>query len=236
MPKERVMSGPQFHEIARALCRSNLPSSAKVVGFCLLDFANNGDNIAWPSLATIAESCHMNRATVVRSVSVLTQCGWIDRIPTARNQSARRAMRLGADLVGAPCASTRRKIKPTVGAPCASNDLLNAPLNDSPPVKFQRKKPTRRCNERIPESVDVVIAYGAEKFQRNAAFCTEFFEYWEGEGWPRKDWRRTFANRVVSQGNRGAIEDDGAGLYPASQQGRNTTDAEDLLIFGRTFP
>lgn len=188
MLKEQAMSGPQFHEIARALCKSNLPSSAKVVGFCLLDFANNDDNVAWPSLGTLASCCNMNRATVVRSVAVLTQCGWIDRIPTARNQSARRILRLGADLVGAPCASTRRKNEPTVGAPCAPNVLVNVLFNDSGGAE-EKPKPKKAATPRkqcgfIPPTVAEVVAYNAGLEDAiDDDECRRFHEWFDEREW-----------------------------------------------------
>lgn len=131
------MSGQPYHEYVKAVLAARIPTASKLVAIYLIDRAST-EGVAWPSLGTISRECNMTRSTVVRNIAILTKLGWIAREPTEINESARRAMRLGADLMGAQCASTRRTARlqgarnaPRVGAQCAPNVLLTDLKNDS---------------------------------------------------------------------------------------------------------
>lgn len=58
----------------------SMPAHAKIVRLYLARCAND-QQLAWPSLETIAEKCGLSRATVVRALKWLVDSGWVKRLP-----------------------------------------------------------------------------------------------------------------------------------------------------------
>lgn len=201
------MSGNSYHDLVRAIIGSNLPPTSKVVAIYLVGRADDS-GVAWPSLTTISRECRMTRSTVVRNISILTQNGWIDRQITDFKESARRAMRLGADLVGAQCAGGRRKNRPRVGAQCAPTDSMkdldkglvvarpilvqsiaddsrnNRPPPNEPPQDgngfFLVADPPKPKKDR-PENLEEVLARGRE-IGLHPTVCEKFWCHYSANG------------------------------------------------------
>lgn len=61
----------------RKLCESELNSSAKLVGLVLANYFYCGKP-CYPSLLTIANDCSLSKPTVVNSIKILVDCGFIE--------------------------------------------------------------------------------------------------------------------------------------------------------------
>lgn len=112
----------------RALTRSGLPSSARLVGFVLSTLTDPDLTIPalyTPSLSRLAKLTGLNEATVKRHLNVLEDGGWVRRdrpsISAARkNHDRTQYALLTPDLeddLGAPCALPGRTVSPGLGAP-----------------------------------------------------------------------------------------------------------------------
>lgn len=68
-----------FFTWRRAMARSELPSTTKLVLFVIAEYANAVDEVMWPSVETIAGLASLSERSVGTHLTVAEQSGWLTR-------------------------------------------------------------------------------------------------------------------------------------------------------------
>ena len=123
---------------ALAMQKKGLKPVTKIVLYWIADHHNSETGACFPSLATLATECEMDRTTIIRHIDSLCSMGFIEKVERNRNNGSRTSNGYRLNLVKQPvvnCDPPRRKMQPPPVAICnplnlGSNNLGNITSKD----------------------------------------------------------------------------------------------------------
>jgi len=122
---------------ALAMQKKGIKPVTKIVLYWIADHHNSETGACFPSLATLATECEMDRTTIIRHIDSLCSMGFIEKVERNRNNGSRTSNGYRLNLVKQPvvnCDPPRRKMQPPPVAICnplnlGSNNLGNITSN-----------------------------------------------------------------------------------------------------------
>lgn len=147
----------RWHE---ALTRAKLPDKAKLVGLTLWNYTSAEGRNAFPGNRRLANDLGISERTVIRSLALLREHGWITRTSTANRSGPRSlsdvyALAFPAERVTQACHSVEDER--------VTNDadhLTNEPVSDDTAVSHQQ--PSTSPKQQPATSVEVNLDAGRE--------------------------------------------------------------------------
>ena len=118
---------------ALAMQQKGLKPAAKIVLYWIADHHNSETGACFPSLSVLADECEMDRATVIRHITALSEFGLIQKVERNRNNGSRTSNGYQLLLEKQPvvnCDPPRRKMQPPPVANCDPHNLGNTNLGN----------------------------------------------------------------------------------------------------------
>ncbi len=119
---------------ALAMKQKGLKPAAKIVLYWLADHHNEGTDLCFPSLKTLADECEMNKSTLIRHLDALEEAGLIER--DKRNRENGSCASNSYMLTLTPVAECNHPCRKTQQAPVAKRNrhtnLGNTNLGNEP--------------------------------------------------------------------------------------------------------
>ena len=106
---------------ALAMQKKGLKPVTKIVLYWIADHHNSETGACFPSLATLATECEMDRTTIIRHIDSLCSMGFIEKVERNRNNGSRTSNGYRLNLAKQPvvnCDPPRRKMQPPPVAIC----------------------------------------------------------------------------------------------------------------------